>query len=81
MSDDYPTRSGAPRHVWEIQASEQVTDDAHQRTYWDNVTTAVITSSLERAIDLFRTKHPDAVLHRVERRNYMGRDTIIVDQE
>jgi len=81
MSDDYPTRNGGPRHVWEIQSSEEVTDEAHQHKYWSNVSTAVITSSLERAIDLFRTKHPDAVLHRVERRNYMGRDTIIVDQE
>lgn len=60
-------------YIWEIMAS----DRGPSETYWSNIHIFIVTTTMERAIELFHQKHPEARLHKVERRNTIGKDLIV----
>jgi hypothetical protein len=41
----------------------------------------VVTTTMERAMELVRERYPECRFHRVERRNTMGKYGVIVDPE
>lgn len=47
--------------------------------YWTNISVYAACSTAEQAIALFRTTHPTANLHKIERRNRMGTEGVLFD--
>ena len=60
-------------YIWEIMASDR--EPQHQS--WSNLRIFIVTTTMQRAIELFLADHPDARLHKVERRNTIGKDLIV----
>jgi len=60
-------------YIWEVMAS----DREPPNTSWSNLRLFIVTTTMQRAIELFLADHPDARLHKVERRNTVGKDLIV----
>ncbi len=52
-------------HLYEVGASEKKLD----KSWWSNISYNVLTDSIQRALELFYEEHPDADVHRVEKRD------------
>lgn len=61
-------------HIWEVEASDR--EPPHN--YYSNLRLGVIARTMEDAIEAFRTKHPDARLHKVMRREAVGKNSVII---
>lgn len=44
-----------------------------------NLLVHVVSDTFEHAVETFREEYPDAAIHRVERRNFMGRKSVLID--
>lgn len=62
-------------YMFEVMAS----DPAPGKDYRSNITIHVISDTFEHAVETFKGEYPDARLHKVERRNFMGRNDVIID--
>lgn len=72
MREDGEIRS----YLFEICASSKV--DGKYPGY-QNLIIHVVSDRMEGAVETFRTEFPDAILHKVERRNYMGKNAVMID--
>jgi hypothetical protein len=67
-------------YLWEVMASEPDNTMGGQHGY-SNRRVFVVTTTMERAMELVRERYPECRFHRVERRNTMGKYGVIVDPE
>lgn len=70
MSDD-DKRS----YMFEVKASNKPEAQDH----YANLTIHVVSDTFEHAVETFKGSYPDAKLHKVERRNFMGRSDVLLD--
>jgi hypothetical protein len=67
-------------YLWEVMASEPDNMMGARHGY-ANRHVFVVTTTMERAIELVAESYPGARFHRVERRNTMGKPGVIIDPE
>lgn len=70
MSDD-----DKRTYMFEIMGSDRLPGN----DYFSNLTVHVVSDTFEHAVETFKGEYPDARMHKVERRNYMGRADVIID--
>lgn len=62
--------------MFEVCASEAVNG---KHVGYRNLIIHVVSTTMEGAVTTFRTDFPNAILHKVERRNFMGRNAVMID--
>lgn len=67
-------------HLWEVNASTPRVPGGSAPDY-ANLRYAVIAKTMERVLELGRKEYPDIRFHQVIRRNYIGKDAVVVDPE
>ena len=69
-------------YLWEVMASQPTdTRTMSDRQGYANRHVFVVTTTMERAMELVTEAYPGARFHRIERRNTMGKDGVIVDPD
>lgn len=63
--------------MFEVMASNR--DETREHWPSVNLTIHVVSDTFEHAVETFRAHYPDAKLHKVERRNFMGRNDVLLD--
>lgn len=67
-------------YLWEVMASQPDATMGGQNGYV-NRHVFVVTTTMERAMELVGNQYPGARFHRIEKRNTMGKRGVIVDPE
>ena len=65
-------------HLWEVIGSTPVND---RKVSYDNLRLAVVAESMEKVMELARKVYPEMAFHSIQKRNYLGKETIIIDKE
>ena len=69
-------------YLWEVMASEPTEGKTMgDRQGYANRHVFVVTTTMERAMALVTEAYPGARFHRIERRNTMGKNGVIIDPE
>lgn len=65
-------------HLWEVIGSTPIND---RKVSYDNLKFAVVAGSMEKVMELARKVYPEMSFHSIQKRNYLGKETILIDKE
>lgn len=66
--------------VWEIMGS---TPDGHTKTHpsYSNLRFAVVARTMDRVFIVSREVYPEMRFHSIQKRNYIGKESVLIDEE
>lgn len=66
--------------VWEVLGSIPINQSKSHPSY-SNLKFSVVACTMDRVIVISREKYPEVLFHSIQKRNYIGKDSVLIDTE
>ncbi len=70
--------------VWEVLGSTpepSINSTVKTHPSYSNLRFAVVARTMDRVFVLAREKYPEMLFHSIQKRNYIGRESVLIDRE